>query len=499
MSRKHILKAKGAFSFLERGVFYWRLLILPFVGAFISFASYGLGDESIFVGKFLSFNAYFYTSFLFIVVWIGSSVRDRIFARNVMESILLWPISIKEKMFWLYLRSFWLPVVFLLLGAIPVVYFIHFEAFQAFFVSLPYGLAAGFFLSIINWKGSYDVVDAGSFVGKISVREENFFFYIFFICLSPIVFDFLPFVLEIIATVFLLIMGFVYKNSRKQEIQSGGLSDHSEEETDNNKSSELEKKGYLIFFQSTKSGICRYFYFLEWNTIKKPLQSLLTNMGLVLFMSVIYYALGGLFSSNIEISNINRGLYISLLLSFSTIYMQYAEMLEDDRLKIAMLLPLSYRKKAVVNVLQRTFLPIIYTLLNIVVVSLVINLSHRGLSLIIPQPHLPFGRLLFDTLIYTLIFLPSAIAVYSLIEFLIRILTVILQALGLVKVYSLLHKGTFFLYLFPLIFLLIVVGEYLLMFEEFLGYPVIILSIGIFLLSRLGNYWAMKRLQVISS
>ncbi|MFP4015597.1 MAG: hypothetical protein ACLFUI_01075 [Halanaerobiales bacterium] len=490
MIKKRAFKIREIFSFLEVGGLYWRLLILPFIGAFISFLIFEV-EVSLFVNNFLSSTAIFNTIFLFVLLWIGSSIRDKLFARNVINLILLWPISKRQKMFYLYLRSTWLPGVLLLLGAISVLLFIHSDALGMLIASLPYLLAVGFFIGVINWKGSYIVTDAGSFVGKISVREETSFYFIFFICLSPIVFDYLPFILEFIATVFLIILGFVYGKSTGHEIQNRGI-------TDNNvKSYREDKTQDLNFFESIKSTFWRYYYYLEWNTIKSPLQMILLNVFTSLFISTLYYALLGMFSSDIDITYFQRVLYISFFASFSTIMMNNLELLFYGKEKVDMLLPLSYEKKAVVSSLHRIFLPSVYTFFNAAVVSLIINLFHRGLAVITPQPHLAFGSLVFDTLFYTLSFLPLSIAAYSLMEFLLTAVIIILEALRFMKLSSSLYRGTFLFYLIPLGFLWTFIGEKIITLESFLGYQAIAIYIGVFLLSRIGLYWGKRRVQVI--
>ena len=496
MNRKHGLKVKDIFSFLEVGAFYWRLLILPLVGAFLSFLSFYM-NENLTYGDgihFLSFGAIFYTAFLFALLWIGSDVRDKIFARNAMDFILLWPISKREKLFWMQLRSTWLPGILLILGGIIGSYLMHPNTIGMLIRSLPYGLAVGFFLSILLWKGSYAVLDAGSFVGKVSYREEmGVSFLIFFLCLSPVVLDFLHFYVEIIVSILLLFAGFAYGGSSKQEIQIGAGSDN------HNESSRSEKLRDFRILESIQSPLYRYLYYLEWDNVKKPLQSFLINLAGVCFIVLVYYAIGRLFSSNNDVYSFHRALYLSFLVSYSTLLMHHDGGMTNDFYDMTILLPLSPRKKAIADLLKRIIRPTVYTFLNVIGVVLLIGLLHQGLSLMIPQPHLSYGRLTLGILMYTLTFLPLSIAAVSLIDFLLKVLTVTLQGLGFFKVCSLLHRGAFYLYVFPLFFVSAVSRGELSRIEIFLGYRAIILYVGVFFLSQMGLCWTFKKVQVISS
>ncbi|MEJ6949638.1 hypothetical protein [Natronospora cellulosivora (SeqCode)] len=96
-----IIRKVFKITFLETGSHHWRLLILPFVGAFLALISFDM-SESWFVFGNASYTAVFYTVFLLVLNWIGSSIRDKLFTRNVMELILLWPIK-KEKRCFAYI------------------------------------------------------------------------------------------------------------------------------------------------------------------------------------------------------------------------------------------------------------------------------------------------------------------------------------------------------------------------------------------------------------
>ncbi|TCT12219.1 hypothetical protein EDC18_11365 [Natranaerovirga pectinivora] len=493
MNRKRSLKVKEIFSFLEVGIFYWRLLILPFAGVFLFVVSFSISENITFGKGVLSFSATFYTLFLLILGgWIGSFVRDKIINRNVIDLILLWPLNKRKKLFWIQLRSTWIPAILLILGAMIGGYFLEPSALGMLLNSLPYGLALAFFLSVLIWKGSYDVTEVGDFVGKVSYREEiGLSLLTTFLCFSPILLELLPFYVQNMVSIGLLLIGFVYRKSSKHEIQIGGG------ECNQSKSPENGKPQDLSFLKSIKNPMFRYFYYLEWDYIKKPIKSYLINIAAVSFIVLIYYAYTGLFSSNNDISNFHRSLFISLLVSYTSVFMHQGEQMMNNEMKI--LLPLSPIKKAITHLLNRILRPTAYAFLNIIGVVLIIGLSHRGLSLIIQQPYLPYGSLILEIFMYTLMLLPLSIAAFSLLDFILKGLMVVMQGLGFFKVCSLLNRGTFFFYFFPLLFLVVMRGEELPRIEIFIRHSAIPLYLGVFVLSQMGLYWTMKKIQVISS
>ncbi len=157
MSRKLNLRAQDLFALTHSGRFYWRLLVLPLSGAWLAIISFFFSTNNIerTIPVPFSFAAVFYVTFLLYLWWVGSSLGDQLFGRQVIDLMLLWPLPKRSKQGWLYLRSTWLPALLLMLGAIPAAYLVHgAHAATILFTSLPYGLAAAFLLSVLIWKGS---------------------------------------------------------------------------------------------------------------------------------------------------------------------------------------------------------------------------------------------------------------------------------------------------------------------------------------------------------
>lgn len=493
MTSRKGLRVKDAFRFLSVGRFYWRLLILPVIGAVLMFASMGynvileasIGDSIL----PFSFTGIFFTTYLVTLGFIGSSVRNKI--TRIMNLIQLLPIAKREKYFWLYLRSTWLPAILLFAGAIVAVFLTDRNALGLLLPFLPYVIAAVLLLSILHWKGSFDVVDTETLIGVVASREETLLSYVSFaLLISPIIYDFLPLFLKVMTAVLVFVIALMYGRSFAHEVQiNEGVflqDDHNIKD---------EKQVNLSFLAPIKSSLVRYFYYLEWTEIKKTVNFFKLNFVTVLFFVIVYYAIGGLFAPGNEISNFERGVMLCLFISFFTFNMRHTS---DVAKETNILLPLSQSKKAVANMISQILRPTVYTFINTIGIVLLIDFLHWGLSLVIEQPQLLHGRLVLYTLPHIFTILALAIAAFSFMDFLLNFLIVIMQRFGYFKADNwLIAISTFFNTVAFFAVAMMLIGRSLSV-EIFLGYPAIALYGMIFLLSRIGLYFVTKRIQVVT-
>ncbi|MCZ0704631.1 hypothetical protein J2T56_003233 [Natronobacillus azotifigens] len=488
MNRKGI-RAKDMFRFLSVGRFYWRLAILPLIGAILLYGSYVLthGEEVLPI----SFPATFLTSYFTTIWFIGTTLRDRTI--SIMPLLQLLPINKTKKQCWLYLRSAWLPGLLLLLGAMITPEFGHIFRLEWLLLFLPYMIAVVILLGILHWKGSFVVVDTETFLGSLTSRDQTILSLITFtLGVSPIIYDFFSVPLKVITTAFLFIVAFVYGRSSLHAFQIDG------DWMKNNKDEKVRKKRGFSFINKRKSSSVRYFYYLEWSVIQRPLLFYLLNFGIVLFVVLIYYALGGLFSFQNDVSIFERGLIVSLLVTYSTFLIHHPILPSFALDETDMLLPLNQRKKSIVHTMNQIFRPSVYTILNSIAITVLIIFIHLGLSLIIQQPQLSQGKFLWNVFSGVWITIVFSIMLYSLLDFLLLSMMVFMQTLRRFKLSLLIYHASLFFYVTPLFLISFLHQEKILSMDTYIDYSAIPMYVAIFILARIGLHFVLKKVQVIS-
>lgn len=486
MTKKNALRAKEMFRFLSVGRFYWRLLVLPLVGGILLYVSYLVThDEKVLP---LSFLTLFFIVYFITLGYIGSSARDRII--RIMTQIQLLPITKREKQFWLYLRSTWLPAVLLFLGAVITAYFSLSIRLEELLPFLPYATAVTLLLSILHWKGSYLVVDTENFVGVVSSREQTLLSFVtIMLSISPIIYHLMPLPLKVITTLLLLVIAIIYGKSDLHAFQIDGGSTESKGNPKN------KKRRDFSFLKGMNSSLARYLYYLEWKDIKSPVLSYLVNLGTVLFVVLVYYTIGGLFAAQNNIAIFERGLKLSLFVSYFTFLMHHADFTNSVK-ETDLLLPLTHSTKSIASTINQIVRPTVYTFLNTAGVVLVIRVVHLALTQVIEQPQIQ-GSLLFYTFTYTLLTLALSITVFSLMDLLILVMTVAMQAFGYYKASRFVLQWSLFFYVFT--FILVFSQEQLSRLETLISYPVLAIYPVIFLFSRISLHFVMKKVQVITA
>ncbi|SDZ04942.1 hypothetical protein [Tindallia californiensis] len=495
MSRSNQWPKITFFLSLYPGFLYWRYLILPFLGAFLAFSTFNTSSRLVSIGFFhaLSFLSIFYVFFLLALGWIGSSFRDSIFGQRTIDAILLMPMGRTETLSWLKMRSTWIPGFLTLFGAMVYLFIARLDAFYSLLRSAPYALASLYLLSHLLWKGSFYSVDAGTFVGKVTEREDNRIFAMN-ICftVSPLLLSFLPYQAHTILGLFLIVIGFFWGESDSHELQSFGnapiLNSLTKKETTNTFSA----------LTSIRPSFFRYLHYRYLSRFQYPLTSFLIQLVLVLLLTTLYYAIGGLYLVSNDISLFHRSLYLSFLVCFATIFLFHDGGTTRNHYDIKLLIPLSQKEKIVADSLGDTFITGLYTCLNLPIVIFFIGISHRLLSLFTSQPMIPIDRLIISSAGFALSFFFLSILSFSLIDSFLTSLIVFFQKISFFKTGYWLHRiGAFFLYLIPLIASIDLKHEEYISLERFLGYPMILAYFVFFFISQYGLYWAEKRIQVI--
>jgi len=500
MNKRPNLPFREVLAFLHVGSFYWRLLILPFVGAFMGFITYLFSADMVDgnVGLTLSFAAIFYTVFLFALWHINSSFQGHLFAQKIIDLIVLWPLAKRTKFFWLYLRGTWLPAILLMVGAVPGVYFTHGgQAVRLLLPSLLYALAAAYFSSVFQWKGSFVVIDAGSPIGKFSVRQKSALTLVtFFVSLSPLILGLLSPAMKVIITVGFCALGYVYMGLSKHEMQVWGEGAHPSQTADEHRPRDLRHMA------KAQNPAYRYFCFLEWGELRRPLTSLLIHAaGAFIQVTIFYVFVGGMFSINQEAPVHYHSLYLSLLVCTSTFAIATGSIIMDNNAQgTGLLLPLSPAKKTLVNIFRRILRPSVYTFFNIVVAALLLSMARWALSLFMPLTQMPFGQLTLQALRFAPVFILLTLTMQSLLELVLKTITLALQRAkfyqGANQFYS---WGAFYLVTGLPIAIPIIISQDLSRLSFLLGLPAVILYLSVFFLCQLSLHFTMQKVQVLPS
>lgn len=482
------------FSFLRVGKFYWRLWSLPFMGFSLSFVAYQLSSDAAHGERvlFLSYNALFYTILLSGLAFIGSSIRDHLGGTKMLEQILLWPMEERKKMFVLYLRSTWIPLIFLLIGGLIGSTVISGQGNTSLLPALPYGLGAGFFLSVLIWKGSFDSIDSGTVIGSATFRNERRLTLLTFILtLSPLSFDFAPYILRIPVSLTLFSLGVIYQVLPLDPLQfSAGTKDFSHLK-------HQERRIKLIESEEVRNPIRRYFYFLEWDELKKPGIYYGIIISAVFFITTIYYILGGYYFPDNPSPVTDRSLFLGFLIAYGTFFVYNASILVMDVREIEVLLPISDKTRSVAKWIHRFLRPTFYLILNGVFVSALIALLHFILMQFTSLEGIPYGSFVGNALRYALFLLPFTLAFFSITELLLTGITFGLQRMGFLGANKWLMFVFFGVYLIPLIVSLLSFGENPSVLSVLWTPQMLLMYMGIVFFSQWGIHWSAKRIQVI--
>ncbi|SEO06344.1 hypothetical protein SAMN04488134_103262 [Amphibacillus marinus] len=495
MNNQLTLKPKQVLAFLETGAYHWRLALLPLFGAGIAFISFEISENAT-SGEIIlpfSFAAIFYTVFLYILFWHGSLLSNRLFVKQVIALIIQWPISVRQKQFWLAFRGTWMPAGLLLLGAALADLFVNGPLLWLLLKSLPYGLAACFFISVTLWRGTFSVADLG--IIKISSREEvKLSFLNLFVLVSPVLVSYLNSWAELTLACFLFGLTIVMQRSPKLTFQitnSADSVDRNERESN---------QTILSFSERVKSKSARIFMLLSWDSIIQPIKKLfILNFGTVSFIVFVYYAINGLFSASSALLMMERGMFLSIHIGFATALMPGSNsiMTYDDELTLTML-PTSLLKKVTIRMTRQFIETVLLNVFNIMLITTAIWFTHSLLNPFISQPELKYGLMVIYTLKSSLLIIPLVLAVMGLLELLLNTVIVLAQRLITLKAFNWALVGGIFIPSIPLVvlaFLNISSGQ---IYVRLVSYPLALMAIGVFLITRMGIYWTSKKIQVVA-
>lgn len=492
MKRKSELSMRDAFRIMKPGKFYWRLWTILFAGGFFSSTAFQL---SVWV-DFIEFEALFYVILLGFASFVGGDLRDGLVAKGSLERYLLWPVNKRRKMLWLYLRSVWLPGILYLMGGLIFGGSAEKEGFVELLYSLPYGLAALFLLTFITWRGNFVAMEVEGMI-DVSFRMESGVGRInLLLILSPLVLVFVPAYLLYPVALAMVLFGLRLFRSEESCLELGGVSRNVEERypkwfkwsLGDQKLTKSEKT------ENMKSPLLRYYKFLEWEEHRNPLPSYLIILSTVLFIVTIYYGLMGYFSEEPSVSE--RGMVLGMLIGYGTFFLQHMGMSGDGNER-ALLLPLKTREKAIGEFLHRFLRPTLYLIINSVIVSGILGLSHVFLHRFFSGQEVSLLPLITESIYYALRLLPLWIAAFSMGEGIVKAVTLLVQRLGFHQIRGFVFAGYFFLYLIPLGLSIFFYENFIAKMATYTGALAILVYLAIFTLSRWGIYQMSKRMQVI--
>lgn len=511
MSKKYKLDLRKKLKFFGAGRFYWKLSILPFIGAFLAIITFilslnGFPDDPILP---ISFNPLFFTVFLLLIFWIANQFQDKLLANNAINLYMLWPTNKRSKMLWLYFYSSWLPASLLFLGASIGILFVAPSFIWSILIFLPYAIASVITMSILFWKGSFTTVDTGNFPGKISYREETYLSFItFFISISPFIVNPLNFPLLLLVSLIMISIAVIYALSTKKELQTSG-SHQGPVDSILQKSSAKKQNEEKVNIPLKKGPLLRYFLYLEWDFIQiyyiKPfsLKKFLFPFSISfisgLFIVFVYYALGGFLNPKTHLPIEEQAAYISLLITFTVFFSHWMEILINNQQKITLLLPVSLQAKSIARFFSKLMRPLIYTILYMFLFPIILIMTHLLLSNFMEQHIPPYWELVKFALIYSAVFIPFCLAILNTVEFLFCSIIILLQKLSFYKLALWLSSSTFFVSIFPFVFVMTMINQDLSGIKYLVSYQAITLYFVLFSLSKLGLHWTTKKTQVITS
>lgn len=493
MKNKPGFTIKDAFTIMNTGKFYWKLLVIFLVGAFFSSSAYQL---SLWVDG-VSFDVLFYMVLLGAVSFIGSEFRDGMVGKGSMERYLLWPLNRKRKMLWLYLRSTWIPGLLFWVGGLAFGNFAEGEVVSQLLYPLPYGVSAVFILAFITWRGSFVTADVEGMINVSFRMDSGVGWMNLLLILSPIHLIVTPIPLTYIGALGLAVYGLGLFSSERSNLQLGGMVQNIEERYPKwlggrFKARGLDKGDRL---KKLKSPLFRYYKFLDMEEHGEPIQAYLIVFGTVLFITAIYYGLMGFLFQEQVLGE--RSMILAFLIGYSTFFIQHV-VVKGEGNELSLLLPLEMKKKALGNLLHRFLRPIVFLLINSVIISILIGVFHWVNHQFFTGQDVALLTLTFGTLHNVIRLLPIFILAFTLGDAVLKAYVIVMQQQGYYHIRGSLFIGHFFLYLAPLIFSLFYYDTFIETFPVLTGSSVVLVSLGVFGIGQWGIYHMSKKIQVIS-